>query len=262
VLCVNILASRNNQSLSNENAVESRPKRKAAKNLSKKAYIEDMIEESVSSAQDEMEEEEEGEEEEEEDEEDEEEEVEEIKVLGRKRPGSRLQPKVPRMKIKMIGRSRDSDSPIFCAQPMDDSSSAGKRGRQKSAKASSNVEKFVDDDMAVEVDQDPNSSHSSSEGDYEDSSDENDSEGEHADYCYQCHDGGQLLCCDKCPKAYHLQCLYPPLKSIPDGTWHCPRCTVSKLPGLVEKILTWRWIKTIDNSPDNDSAIASGTHWL
>ena len=61
----------------------------------------------------------------------------------------------------------------------------------------------------------------------DESSEECDSEGEHADYCYQCHDGGELLCCDKCPKAYHLQCLYPPLKNIPEGDWKCPRCTVS-----------------------------------
>ena len=64
----------------------------------------------------------------------------------------------------------------------------------------------------------------------EESGDQEDSDGEHADYCHICQDGGELLCCDKCPKAYHLQCLYPPLKKIPDGTWHCPRCTVSVVP--------------------------------
>lgn len=64
----------------------------------------------------------------------------------------------------------------------------------------------------------------------EESGDQEDSDGEHADYCHICQDGGELLCCDKCPKAYHLQCLYPPLKKIPDGTWHCPRCTVGVVP--------------------------------
>ena len=39
-----------------------------------------------------------------------------------------------------------------------------------------------------------------------------DSEGEHADFCYTCKDGGELLCCDFCPLAYHLGCLTPPME--------------------------------------------------
>lgn len=54
-----------------------------------------------------------------------------------------------------------------------------------------------------------------------------DSEGEHADFCHLCKDGGELLCCDHCPLAYHLGCLVPPLKEIPTGDWVCPRCRVS-----------------------------------
>lgn len=33
-----------------------------------------------------------------------------------------------------------------------------------------------------------------------------------------------LLECEKCENPWHLQCLDPPLKSIPDGEWHCPKC--------------------------------------
>ena len=68
-----------------------------------------------------------------------------------------------------------------------------------------------------------------------------DSEGEHADYCHTCKDGGELLCCDFCPLAYHLGCLTPPMECIPDGDWKCPRCEAKKLPGKVEKLLTWHW---------------------
>lgn len=57
---------------------------------------------------------------------------------------------------------------------------------------------------------------------------EEDSEGEHADFCSICKDGGQLLCCDECPLAYHLTCLTPPMEVIPDGEWSCPRCEVSR----------------------------------
>ena len=55
-----------------------------------------------------------------------------------------------------------------------------------------------------------------------------DSEGEHADFCTVCKDGGELLCCDICPLAYHLGCLQPPMEAIPHGEWHCPRCEVRK----------------------------------
>ncbi|KAF3338684.1 Protein CHROMATIN REMODELING 4 [Carex littledalei] len=42
--------------------------------------------------------------------------------------------------------------------------------------------------------------------------------------CEECNIGGQLLCCDSCPRTYHLKCLNPPLKRVPEGKWHCPIC--------------------------------------
>jgi superfamily II DNA or RNA helicase len=42
--------------------------------------------------------------------------------------------------------------------------------------------------------------------------------------CVVCDVGGNLLCCDRCPRTYHLQCLDPPLKRTPPGKWHCPVC--------------------------------------
>ena len=51
-------------------------------------------------------------------------------------------------------------------------------------------------------------------------------EDEHAEFCRECKDGGELLCCDQCTSAYHIKCLKPPLLEIPDGEWHCPRCSV------------------------------------
>ncbi|XP_071040279.1 chromodomain-helicase-DNA-binding protein Mi-2 homolog isoform X4 [Parasteatoda tepidariorum] len=66
-------------------------------------------------------------------------------------------------------------------------------------------------------------------------------EDEHMEFCRVCKDGGELLCCDSCPSAYHTHCLNPPLKNIPDGEWHCPRCSAEPLKGRVAKILTWRW---------------------
>ena len=68
-----------------------------------------------------------------------------------------------------------------------------------------------------------------------------DSEGEHADYCHTCKDGGELLCCDFCPLAYHLKCLVPPMETIPNGDWRCPRCEAEPLEAKIERIHTWRW---------------------
>ena len=40
-----------------------------------------------------------------------------------------------------------------------------------------------------------------------------------------CSEGGELLCCDTCPLAYHIHCVYPPLRRIPRGNWACQVCT-------------------------------------
>ncbi|KAF9822298.1 hypothetical protein SFRURICE_017573 [Spodoptera frugiperda] len=64
---------------------------------------------------------------------------------------------------------------------------------------------------------------------------------EHQEFCRICKDGGELLCCDSCPSAYHRFCLNPPLEEVPDGEWKCPRCSCPPLEGKVAKILTWRW---------------------
>ncbi|KAL9259041.1 CHROMATIN REMODELING 4-like protein [Drosera capensis] len=44
--------------------------------------------------------------------------------------------------------------------------------------------------------------------------------------CDVCDLGGNLLCCDYCPRTYHLNCLDPPLKRIPNGKWKCQKCCV------------------------------------
>ena len=72
------------------------------------------------------------------------------------------------------------------------------------------------------------------------------------EFCRICKEGGELLCCDSCPSAYHLRCCEPPLEEVPDGSWTCPRCACEPLPGKVEKILTWRWKE--DDSAKNSKA--------
>ncbi|CAG2172705.1 unnamed protein product [Oppiella nova] len=76
----------------------------------------------------------------------------------------------------------------------------------------------------------------------------------HMEFCRVCRDGGELLCCDSCPSAYHTYCLTPPLRTVPDGEWQCPRCGVEPLKGKVAKILTWRWAEIYK---DDDPVIGS-----
>lgn len=49
------------------------------------------------------------------------------------------------------------------------------------------------------------------------------------DYCAVCRNGGDLLCCDGCPRVYHLKCHVPMLNSTPDRnvTWLCTLCASS-----------------------------------
>ncbi|MGH0166943.1 UNVERIFIED_CONTAM: hypothetical protein FKN15_056844 [Acipenser sinensis] len=50
------------------------------------------------------------------------------------------------------------------------------------------------------------------------------------DTCDSCKEGGDLLCCDHCPAAFHLQCCNPPLSEemLPPGDWMCHRCMVRR----------------------------------
>ncbi|KAK9153968.1 hypothetical protein Sjap_001448 [Stephania japonica] len=40
--------------------------------------------------------------------------------------------------------------------------------------------------------------------------------------CSICHDGGELILCDRCPSSFHLCCLG--LEVLPEGKWFCPYC--------------------------------------
>ena len=45
-----------------------------------------------------------------------------------------------------------------------------------------------------------------------------------SDWCEICDDGGSLIVCEKCHKAFHLTCLNPPLSEVPEGDWFCGDC--------------------------------------
>uniref|UniRef100_A0A8C7MCW3 Chromodomain helicase DNA binding protein 4a n=1 Tax=Oncorhynchus kisutch TaxID=8019 RepID=A0A8C7MCW3_ONCKI len=49
-------------------------------------------------------------------------------------------------------------------------------------------------------------------------------ETDHQDYCEVCQQGGEIILCDTCPRAYHMVCLDPDMENAPEGTWSCPHC--------------------------------------
>ncbi|XP_052661091.1 autoimmune regulator [Harpia harpyja] len=60
---------------------------------------------------------------------------------------------------------------------------------------------------------------------------------ENEDECAACGDGGELICCDGCPRAFHLACLVPPLPRVPSGTWRCGSCVASMAePGQLREV--------------------------
>ncbi|EYC35781.1 hypothetical protein Y032_0985g3291 [Ancylostoma ceylanicum] len=47
---------------------------------------------------------------------------------------------------------------------------------------------------------------------------------EHQDYCEVCRQGGEIILCDTCPRAYHVVCVDPEMEQAPEGEWSCPYC--------------------------------------
>ena len=52
------------------------------------------------------------------------------------------------------------------------------------------------------------------------------------DLCFLCGEVGDLVCCDHCPKAFHLSCAK--LDAVPEGEWSCGHCK-SQQPKRIKK---------------------------
>ncbi|XP_074103378.1 chromodomain-helicase-DNA-binding protein Mi-2 homolog isoform X3 [Cotesia typhae] len=61
-----------------------------------------------------------------------------------------------------------------------------------------------------------------------------DGETDHQDYCEVCQQGGEIILCDTCPRAYHLVCLEPELEETPEGKWSCPHCEGEGITGAAD----------------------------
>ena len=47
--------------------------------------------------------------------------------------------------------------------------------------------------------------------------------------CSSAEDADHMLLCDKCNRGYHLNCLVPPMASIPPGEWFCQKCEAKRV---------------------------------
>ncbi len=65
-------------------------------------------------------------------------------------------------------------------------------------------------------------------------------ETDHQDYCEVCQQGGEIILCDTCPRAYHMVCLDPDMERAPEGTWSCPHC-VRTNKRVQNKCLAFPW---------------------
>ncbi|KNC80713.1 hypothetical protein SARC_06934 [Sphaeroforma arctica JP610] len=61
-----------------------------------------------------------------------------------------------------------------------------------------------------------------------------------SDECFECKDCGELLCCDRCTKAFHLKCLPEAVRVVvlqggdEDEDWHCMYCVKETFPAVAD----------------------------
>lgn len=115
-----------------------------------------------------------------------------------------------------------TDSDVVSDQPADSQESV-----ESELDVESNAEGATDDPQPLrsDVEEEPHICHGqrpllianpANHGDPEEIQSERDSaEMESEDFCAVCLIGGELLCCDRCPKVFHLSCHVPPLLSFP-----------------------------------------------
>lgn len=66
------------------------------------------------------------------------------------------------------------------------------------------------------------------------SSDDEDLEEEECRVCFKPSGRRIMIECDDCLNGFHLKCLKPPLKAVPDGDWICNYCEAKKSGEMME----------------------------
>lgn len=71
--------------------------------------------------------------------------------------------------------------------------------------------------------------------DGDDGRNDEESDDGHDAECNVCHVGGDLICCDGCPRVFHSDCHKPKIHTLPDGEWFCMHCNAKKPKAPKEK---------------------------
>ncbi|KAJ4375058.1 hypothetical protein N0V83_002138 [Neocucurbitaria cava] len=57
-----------------------------------------------------------------------------------------------------------------------------------------------------------------------DDNDPNSPQSDSDDFCSACRGPGEFVCCESCPRVFHLLCCDPPRTEVPDGAFYCYEC--------------------------------------
>lgn len=66
-------------------------------------------------------------------------------------------------------------------------------------------------------------------------------------FCEVCHQSDRedrMLLCDNCDCGYHMECLTPPMTTVPIEEWYCPGCTRNNSTRTVTVLIIKEYLKT------------------
>eukprot|EP00741_Cyanophora_paradoxa_P023825 tig00021623_g23013.t1 len=136
------------------------------------------------------------------------------------RDGSEPEPKKRKAVFASRPRARSSGESDGGASDGDSGAKKGKGGKKRRGTTDSDDEfdksLMMDEDEAERYEAARRAKARASGGE------EDGEASDHEANCCVCGEGGELLCCDKCPKVYHIACLQ--IESVPEGDWLCPVC--------------------------------------
>ena len=55
--------------------------------------------------------------------------------------------------------------------------------------------------------------------------------------CGECDREDRMLLCDGCDLGYHLECLDPPMETVPLDEWFCPDCIQLNSSHVAEEVI-------------------------
>ncbi len=76
--------------------------------------------------------------------------------------------------------------------------------------------------------------------------------------CRHKGDADKMLLCDKCDRGYHIYCLRPKLKAIPEGEWFCPDCkpkNVDRVPRKIRAVYASTEEDAMDEDLEQDTSM-------